>query len=132
MYLPAAALDIELHPKKTKLVYCNRKGRKKRREVKHKELDFLVYTFRTRTVQTKDGSLIKGFSPAISKKSVKRIVGECLRLKFHRWTHMGIHQLSKTLAPIIRGWIYYYGRFNKSSLEKVFKIINRRLSKGVF
>lgn len=44
---------IELHPKKTKLVYCNRKGRNKKRKVKQKEFDFLGYTFRTRTVQTK-------------------------------------------------------------------------------
>ncbi|MEE9438184.1 MAG: hypothetical protein V3V14_04235, partial [Saprospiraceae bacterium] len=44
--------------------------------------------FRTRTVQTKDGSLIKGFSPAISKKSMMKIVKECFRLKFHRWTQL--------------------------------------------
>jgi len=123
---------LELHPKKTKLVYCNRKGRNKKRKVKHKEFDFLGYTFRTRTVQTKDGSLIKGFSPAISKKSMSKIVKECFRLKFHRWTHMDIHQLSQVLAPKIRGWVYYYGRFNKSSLDKVFKVLNWRLSKWAF
>ena len=72
------------------------------------------------------------FSPAISKKSISKIAKECFRLTFHRWTHMDIHQLSQVLAPKIRGRVYYYGRFNKSSLDKVFKVINWRLSKWAF
>ena len=62
------ACKLSLHPEKTKLVYCNRKGRKKRKETKHKSFDFFGFTFRTRTVKTKEGKLIKGFSPSISRK----------------------------------------------------------------
>ena len=123
---------LELHPKKTKLVYCNRKGRRKRKKAKHQEFDFLGYTFRSRKVQTKDGNLIFGFSPSISKKSIKRITEVCRKLGFHRWTHMNIQQLSEALSPKIRGWLHYYGRFHKSAMDGVFRIINRRIAKWVF
>ncbi len=126
------ACKLSLHPDKTKLVYCNRKGRRKRKEVKHTSFDFLGFTFRTRTVKTKDGKLIKGFSPSISRKSIKRIVNECYKLGFHRWTFMDLHQLSKVLAPKIRGWLNYYGRYHKSGMDLLFRFINRRLTQWVF
>ncbi len=123
---------LSLHPDKTKLVYCNRKGRKKRKEAKHNSFDFLGFTFRTRTVKTKDGKLIKGFSPSISRKSIKRIVKECYKLGFHRWTFMDLHQLSKALSSKIRGWLYYYGRYHKSGMELLFRFVNRRLIQWTF
>ena len=123
---------LSLHPGKTKLVYCNRKGRRKRKAVQHQTFDFLGFTFRTRTVKTKDGKLIKGFSPSISKKSVKRIVRICYKLGFHRWTFMDIHQLSKELSSKIRGWIYYYGRYHKSGMDLLFRLLNRRLIQWAF
>jgi group II intron reverse transcriptase/maturase len=123
---------LELHPKKTKLVYCNRASRRKRTPAKHKQFDFLGYTFRSRKVQTKDGKLIFGFSPAISKSSEKRISKICRKLGFHRWTHMNLHQLSEALSPMIRGWLHYYGKFHKTAMDKVFRILNRRLGKWAF
>lgn len=124
---------LELHPDKTKIVYCDRTGRRKNpKEVKHKQFDFLGFTFCTRTVKTKEGKLIKGFSPSISKKSIKTIIKECYRLRLHRWTRMDIYQISKILSPKIRGWINYYGRFRKSGMELLFRYLNRRLAKWVF
>lgn len=123
---------LELHPEKTKLVYCNQKGRRKRTKAKVRQFDFLGYTFRSRNVENKDGKVFFGFSPAISRKSMKRIIKECRKLGFHRWTHMDIHQLSAALAPKIRGWLYYYGRFHKTAMERLFEIINHRIAKWAF
>jgi group II intron reverse transcriptase/maturase len=123
---------LELHPEKTKLVYCDRKGRRKRKAAKDRQFDFLGFTFRPRKVVTKDGRLMYGFSPSISRKSVKRIVGEMRKLKFHRWVKMDIYQVSKALSAKIRGWIYYYGKFHKSGLKLVFIYLNRKLSKWAF
>ena len=123
---------LELHPEKTKLVYCNRKGRRKKGKVKAQQFDFLGFTFRPRKLITKDGRLMFGFSPSISRKSTKRIIAECRKLRFHRWTHMDIHQLSKVLSAKLRGWLYYYGKFHLSGLKTVFLHINRRLAKWVF
>lgn len=123
---------LELHPDKTRLVYCNRKGRRKKREVKSQQFDFLGYTFRPRKLITKDGDILFGFSPSISRKSIRSIVAACRKLGFHRWTHMDIHQLSKALVSKIRGWLYYYGKFHISALRQAFRLVNRRLVKWAF
>jgi RNA-directed DNA polymerase len=123
---------LELHPDKTRLVYCNRKGRRKKGKVKSQQFDFLGYTFRPRKLITKDGNILFGFSPSISRKSTRSIVATCRKLGFHRWTHMNIHQLSKALASKIRGWLYYYGKFHISALKQAFRLVNRRLVKWAF
>jgi len=123
---------LELHPDKTRLVYCNRKGRRKKREVKSQQFDFLGYTFRPRKLITKDGDILFGFSPSISRKSTRSIVATCRKLGFHRWTHMDFHQLSKALVSKIRGWLYYYGKFHISALRQAFRLVNRRLVKWAF
>jgi len=123
---------LELHPDKTRLVYCNRKGRRKKGKAKSQQFDFLGYTFRPRKLITKDGKIMFGFSPSISRKSTRSIVATCRKLGFHRWTHLNIHQLSKALESKIRGWLYYYGKFHISALRQAFRLINRRLVKWAF
>ena len=127
-----AQCKLELHPEKTKIVYCNRKGRRKKSRTKHRQFDFLGYTFKSRKVKTKDGKIVFGFSPAISRKSMKHISQVCRDLGFHRWVHQDIHQLSAALSSKIRGWLNYYGRFHKTAMEPIFRIVNRRLAKWVF
>jgi len=122
---------LELHPEKAKLVYCDRKGRRKRTVAKERQFDFLGFTFRPRRVLTKDGNLMYGFSPSISRKSVKRIVREMRKLKFQRWVRMDIFKVAEALSAKIRGWIYY-SRFPKSGLKQVFIYLNRRLPKWAF
>lgn len=123
---------LELHPAKTKLVYCNRKGRRKRKEAKERQFDFLGYTFRSRSVKTKEGTIIFGFSPSISRKSTKRIAEEGRKLRFHRWTHLDITGLSKALRSKILGWLHYYGKFHKSAMKVAFRNLNRRIVKWAF
>ena len=60
---------------------------------------------------------------------MKRITKECQKLGFYRWTHLDVHQLAARLAPKIRGW-YYYSRFHKTGMERLFEIINRRIAIG--
>jgi RNA-directed DNA polymerase len=123
---------LELHPIKTKLVYCNRKGRRKRKEAKERQFDFLGFTFRSRSVKTKDGALIFGFSPSISRKSTQSIVEEARRLRLHRWTHLDINGLSEILRSKILGWLNYYGKFHKSAMKVAFRNLNRRIVKWAF
>lgn len=123
---------LELHPLKTKLVYCNRKGRRKRKEAKERQFDFLGFTFRSRSVKTKDGAIIFGFSPSISRKSTKGIVEEGRALGFHRWTHLDINGLSEKLRSKIQGWLNYYGKFHKSAMKVAFRNLNRRIVKWAF
>ncbi|MEL6559948.1 MAG: group II intron maturase-specific domain-containing protein, partial [Bacteroidota bacterium] len=78
------------------------------------------------------GKVTTGFTPAISKKAIKRIVNKLRELKVHRWTNAPIETLSKLLSPLIRGWIQYYGKISKFTMNLLFVRINNRLVKWVY
>lgn len=103
-----------------------------RKEAKERQFDFLGYTFRSRNVKTKEGTIIFGFSPSISGKSTKRITEEGRQLGFHRWTHLDIVGLSNMLRSKIRGWLNYYGKFHKSAVKVAFRHLNRRIVKWAY
>ena len=60
------SLGLELHPDKTKIVYC--KDTKRRDEAEHTSFDFLGYTFRGRLARGRRGFFVS-FSPAMSPKA---------------------------------------------------------------
>jgi RNA-directed DNA polymerase len=68
-------LGLELHPEKTKVVFCkdtNRPG-----EAEHTSFDFLGYTFRARLAKGRRG-YVASFSPAVSGKA-RKAVGQKIR-----------------------------------------------------
>jgi Group II intron, maturase-specific domain len=117
---------LELHPVKTKIVYCkddNRKG--KHESVK---FDFLGYTFRQRqAVNTKRNVLFTTFSPAVNKSALKSMRAEIRRLGFRSNTEMSLEEISNTWNPILRGWQTYYGKFHSSALRPIFFYFNKLL-----
>lgn len=123
---------LELHPEKTKIVFCPSLRRRKRKKNELQKFDFLSFTFQPRKAVTKTGKVTMSFSPSISKKSVNRIVKLCRSLKIHRWTSVGIEEVSRRLTPMIRGWIQYYGKVRKSGMNTLFLRINNRLAKWVY
>ena len=66
------SLGLELHPDKTKIVYC--KDTNRRDEAEHTSFDFLGYTFRGRLARGRRGFFVS-FSPAMSPKA-KQAIGE--------------------------------------------------------
>jgi len=121
-------IGLELHPIKTKIVYC----KDSRRKVKYPNVkfDFLGYSFQPRTSKSKKtGGLFLGFDCAISIVSKKSIADKLGELKVHRMSHNSIVGIAKTLNPMIRGWINYYGKFRPSMLHTVFNLLNNRLVK---
>src|ERR1700731_1007150 len=69
---------LELHPEKTKVVYC--KDDDRRRTYPHEKFDFLGYTFRPRRSKNRTGKFFVNFSPAVSDKAVKAI-----RVEIRSW-----------------------------------------------
>lgn len=64
--------ELELHPEKTKLVYC--RDYKRQGSYKTVKFDFLGYSFQPRTAKSKrTGKLFLGYDCAISISSRKRI-----------------------------------------------------------
>ena len=58
---------LELHPEKTKIVYC--KDSNRRGNYQNEKFDFLGYTFRPRSSRNRQGKLFVNFTPAISDKA---------------------------------------------------------------
>jgi len=120
------SVSLELHPKKTKLVYC----RDYRRKGKHPlvKFDFLGYSFQPRSAfSTKTKKLFIGYDCAISISSRKRIADKLEELNVNKLTFKSIVGVAQYLNPMIRGWVHYYGKFKMYELTKVFRLLSKRL-----
>jgi RNA-directed DNA polymerase len=118
------ALGLELHPDKTKIVYC--KDANRRGTSEHVSFDFLGYTFRGRLARG-PRSLFVSFAPAISAKA-KKAVGQKIRAwHLNRRTGTDLSALASEINPQVRGWINYYGAFHRSELCSLVRRINEHL-----
>ncbi|MBK3520035.1 group II intron reverse transcriptase/maturase [Carboxylicivirga marina] len=117
---------LELHPDKTKVVYC--KDRRRRGKYEIVKFDFLGYSFQPRTTLCKKTSkLFLGFDCAISINSRKRIADKLEEIKVEKLSFRSIVGVAHYLNPMIRGWVNYYGKFRKSELMKVFQLLRKRI-----
>jgi len=120
------ACGLELHPEKTKLVYCRDYRRQESFETV--KFDFLGYSFQPRSTKSKQtGKLFLGFDCAISISSKKRIADKLEELEIDRLNFRSIVGVALYLEPLIRGWINYYGKFRITELNPVFLLLRQRL-----
>ena len=122
-----AQCKLELHPEKTKIVYCKDDDRKKNHS--NEKFDFLGYTFRARRSKNRMGKFFINFTPAVSDKAKKKITSTMRSWKMHLRSDKTLEDLSRMFNPIIRGWINYYGKYYKSELYPIFQVANRTLSR---
>ena len=118
------ALGLELHPEKTKIVYCkdtNRQG-----DAEHTSFDFLGYTFRGRRAKGRRG-LFVSFSPAISNKAKKAIGKKLRNLHLNRRSGSNLSSIAGGINPYLRGWINYFGAFYRSELYSLAVRIDEHL-----
>ena len=120
---------FELHPTKTRIVYCKDDNRQK--DYPEIKFDFLGYTFRPRKSKNKYGEYFISFTPAVSNSSKKSIRREIHDWCIHLRTYKTLEDFSCMFNPILRGWINYYGLFYKSELYSVLKYFNRILVRWV-
>ena len=118
---------LELHPDKTRIVYC--KDEDRRGDYPETKFDFLGYTFRPRLSKGKGDSFFVNFSPAVSAEASKSIRQTIRDWRIHRMSDKSIDELSEMFNAVIRGWINYYGRYYKSALYSIFEQLNRILTK---
>ena len=120
------SVGLELHPEKTKIVYCKDYRRKGTYPVV--KFDFLGYSFQPRTTKSKKTKgLFLGFDCAISISSRKRIADKLGEIEVQKLSFKSIVGIAQYLNPMIRGWINYYGKFRPSELHKIFRLLRNRL-----
>ena len=96
---------LQMHPEKTKIVYCkddNRKG-----NYEDVTFDFLGYGFHPRRSRNNRGVQFVSFSPAISKKACKRIGVVIRKSKQLKLTNNDLSDISSELNSKVMGWINY-------------------------
>jgi RNA-directed DNA polymerase len=117
---------LELHPEKTKIIYCKDSWRAK--DYPNTKFTFLGYDFRRRMVlNSKDNRLFLRFTPAISKDALKSMCAKIRSYKIHRNSQHSLKDIAKKLNPIVSGWFNYYGRYTPSALERFKNYLDQRL-----
>jgi len=122
-----AEFKLELHPEKTKVVYC--KDSDRRKEHPNVKFDFLGFEFRPRRSKSRWGKLFVNFSPAVSKKAIKKMNQAMRSWRLHLRSDKTLEDLSRMFNPILRGWVNYYGSYYKSALYLVLRHLDRILVK---
>lgn len=106
-----AECGLELHPEKTKIVYCKDDNRKEKYPMK--QFDFLGYTFCGRLVKKKaEDVFFVSFSPAVSKRALKSMRAKTRQSNLRNRTDKGLDEIAEWYNPVLHGWINYYGRYN--------------------
>ena len=116
---------LELHPEKTKIVYCRDNARQG--TYLNERFDFLGYTFRPRRAINRHGELFVSFMPGVSPKALKHIRLVIRRMGLHRRTDRSLQEIAEMLNPVMRGWLNYFRHFYKSSLYPLLYHVNRIL-----
>ena len=124
-----AVCGLQLHPQKTKLVYCkdtNRKG-----DYPCVAFDFLGYTFRPRLAKWRGGLYGVSFLPGASQKALKAIRRDVRRWGLQRRSDKGLLDLARMFNPYIRGWVGYFSQFYKSALYPTLRLIDKHILRWV-
>lgn len=116
---------LELHPEKTRIVYCGCKNDHNHRgHDMPRKFTFLGYDFKPRFYK---GKTI--FTPGMGQGALLMINQKLKRLRICSKTHGEIGLLASIVNPKARGWIEYYGAARPSELYKLSRILNKRLVK---
>lgn len=105
-----ADVGLELHPDKTRIVYCKQDGREGSHE--HTSFTFLSYTFRPRRAWSKKrGAAFTGFLPAASRERVNEFGRRMHDKRLHRRTNQTLNSLAADVNPEAAGWLAYFTVF---------------------
>lgn len=108
---------LEIHPDKTRIVYCkdaNRTG-----QYENIQFDFLGFTFRPRKALNSHGRAFLSFGPAPSGVALKSMRQTIRRWHLHLKSAYSLSDLAKRYGPVIQGWMGYYCRFRSSAFQTI-------------
>jgi group II intron reverse transcriptase/maturase len=119
------ACKLELHPQKTKIVYC--KDANRHEQYPNQKFDFLGYTFRPRSAKNQNGELFVSFAPAVSDTAATSLRQRIRRWRLHRRNDLALVDLAQWTRPVVAGWVRYYGRFHRSVLCRALRTLDQFL-----
>ena len=117
-----AACKLQLHPEKTKVVYCKDDNRHGSYPVQR--FDFLGHCFRPRSARNRSGALFVSFAPAVSDKAAKSMRLRMRRWRLHSRNDLELVEVARWTKPVLLGWVRYYGRFRPSALQGALRTLD--------
>ncbi|HET9747580.1 MAG TPA: group II intron reverse transcriptase/maturase [Chitinophagaceae bacterium] len=123
--------ELELHPEKTKIVYCKNYQRNDKHD--NNSFTFLSYSFQPRTIRDKFGrkNRLVVFNAAISQQAMTSIRTKLRSMLRYRWSDKPLEWFAEKLNPKIRGWVNYYMKFNRYKAYNVFYYLNDLIQKWI-
>jgi group II intron reverse transcriptase/maturase len=119
-------IGLELHPDKTRIVYC--KDSRRRQEYELVSFTFCGYTFRPREAYDKRGKrAFTGFLPAVAPGKLTDMSRKAASWRLHRRTTSTLEDLAEDVNPVLRGWLNYFTEFYPSAVIPIGKRIDRHL-----
>ena len=125
------SIGLELHPEKTKIVYCKNYQRKEEHD--NNSFTFLSYSFQPRNMKDRFGrnSRLLVFNGSISQKAKAHIRSRIKEVLPTRWSNQSLEWFAARLNPKIRGWVNYYAKFNRHEALEVFYYLNELIRKWI-
>jgi group II intron reverse transcriptase/maturase len=119
-------IGLELHPEKTRIVYC--KDRKRRGSYEHVSFEFCGYAFRPRKAYDKrKEEVFTSFLPAVSPGKLSEMSRLAASWRLHRRVNLTLADLATEVNPVMRGWLAYYTAFYPSAVGPLCASIDRHL-----
>jgi len=121
-----ADVGLELHPDKTRIVYCKSDGRRGSHE--HTSFTFLSYTFRPRKSWSKQRrAAFTGFLPAASRERVTEFGRRMHDKRLRRRTDQTLNDLAADINPEVAGWLAYFTVFYPTAVIPLVRRLDHHL-----
>jgi RNA-directed DNA polymerase len=121
-------IGLELHPDKTKIVYC--KDRRRRQDYNQVSFTFCGFTFRPREAyDRKRRQAFTGFMPAVAPEKLTDMSRKAASWRLHRRTTLTLDDLAEDVNPVLRGWLNYFTTFYPSAVIPIGKRMDRHLKR---
>ena len=119
-------VGLELHPDKTRIVYC--KDSNRRGNCEEISFTFCGYTFRPRKAYNKrTGKTFTGFLPAVAPEKLALMSRRVAGWRLHRRTTLDLEDLAAEVNLVLRGWFGYFTAFHQNAVIPLCQRIDRHL-----
>src|SRR5450631_1515594 len=110
-----AEIGLELHPDKTRIVYC--KDGRRPLEYEQVSFTFCGYVFRPRKAYDKKRKQgYTRFLPAVAPGKLTDVSRKVASWRLHRRTTLTLDDLAGVVNPVLRGWLAYFTVFYPSAV----------------
>jgi len=87
---------------------------------------------RPRRSKNRWGKSCSNCSPAVADKAGKARRAESRHWQLHRRSAKSIEELARMFNPKSRGWLHYYGRYDRSARSPMMRHLDRALARWAY